>query len=79
MAKRTITPDLTTKEILTEWPETIPVFLAHGMSCVGCLMSTFDTLEEALIVHRLQVVDVVRELNQCLEDAKSHEVNHDPD
>jgi len=79
MPPKNITPHLTTNEILSQWPETIPVFLAHRMSCVGCLMSAFDTLEDASIVHGLPVDDVVRAMNQRLEENKPEEVDHDHD
>ena len=42
-----VAPELTVTEVLSRWPETIPVFLKKHMLCVGCCMSAFDTLQEA--------------------------------
>ena len=41
-------PDQTVAEVLTAWPGTIRVFLDHGMDCVGCSMSGFDTIADAV-------------------------------
>jgi hybrid cluster-associated redox disulfide protein len=40
--------DQTVAEVLATWPETIRVFLDHQMACVGCTMSCFDTIGEAV-------------------------------
>ena len=41
-------PNLTLKELFDRWPQAIPVFLHHRMICVGCSMSIFDTLADAM-------------------------------
>ena len=46
-----ISPDLPMAKILSNWPETIPVFLENGMHCVGCPMSQMETLEEGCMAH----------------------------
>ncbi len=33
--------------LLDRWPQVVSVFLKHGMSCVGCSMAAFETLEDA--------------------------------
>ena len=71
MSKKVITPDLLMADILTRWPETVPVFLAHRMSCIGCYMSSFDTLEDALVVHGLTIETIVDELNQRVAEVSS--------
>lgn len=63
---RMITPDLPMNEILSKWPETIPILMAHGFSCVGCYMSAFDTLGDALKVHGLPREPILADLNQSI-------------
>lgn len=29
-------PDLPLADLMTRWPQTIPVFIRHRMLCVGC-------------------------------------------
>lgn len=66
MTKLKISPKMPMNEILSQWPETIPVFLEHKMSCIGCYMSSFDTLEDALTVHNLPVNVMVKALNETI-------------
>jgi hybrid cluster-associated redox disulfide protein len=64
MKDEQITPDLLMADVFESWPETLPVFLEHRMSCVGCYLSPFDTLGDALRVHGLPVSEVLEILNQ---------------
>jgi len=66
MDRNRITPDLLVAEVMEKWPETLPVFLENRMSCVGCYLSPFDALGDALRVHRLPVAEVIATLNQCI-------------
>ena len=66
-----ITVDIPIEKILARWPETIPVFLEYRMNCVGCFMSPFDTLEDALAVYGLPTETVLTALNQRVKDAKN--------
>ena len=40
-------PDMPLADLMTLWPETIPVFMRHKMLCVGCLISPFHTIVDA--------------------------------
>lgn len=44
-------PDMSLSEVMTRWPETIPVFLRHHMLCVGCLVASFHTVSDACCHH----------------------------
>jgi len=55
-------------EILDRWPETIPVFLRYRMECVGCYLSTFDTLEEAATAHKIPLEPLVQALNRVIQN-----------
>jgi len=67
MSEPQITANLPMHEILEQWPETIPVFLAYKMNCIGCYMSSFDTLADALLVHNLPIDDVLKALNKTID------------
>jgi hybrid cluster-associated redox disulfide protein len=66
-----LNPDLLSLEtcvadLLDECPQAIAVFLRHRMACVGCLMSSFDTLSEAACNHDLPAGQLLDELRrQC--------------
>ena len=55
-------PDLPLKDLMTEWPQTIPVFLRHDMLCVGCLVSPFHTVTDACREYHLNHDAFVEEL-----------------
>lgn len=48
---------------MRNWPGVIPLILEHRMACVGCSMSAFDTLEEALNIYNLPQEDILDSLN----------------
>ncbi|GAA6198403.1 DUF1858 domain-containing protein [Pseudophaeobacter sp.] len=46
-------PDLPLADLMTKWPQTIPVFVRHKMLCVGCLVSPFHTIADACAEYHL--------------------------
>ena len=52
--------------IINTWPETIPVFLEYGMICVGCYMSEFDTLSDALKIYKIPIHQILDDLHQVI-------------
>ena len=62
-----ITKDMLLGEILEKHPELAEVLMNCGMHCVSCFAAAMETLEEACMVHGLNVEDVLDELNASLE------------
>lgn len=50
-----ITKDMTIGEILTTTPEAEPLLLEAGMHCLGCPASQAESLEEAAMVHGIDI------------------------
>ena len=50
-----ITKDMTIGEILRTSPEVAPVLMEAGMHCLGCPSAQAESLEEAAIVHGMDV------------------------
>jgi len=67
-----IHPDMLVSELLSEWPQTIPVFLRHKMACVGCSMSGFETLSSAAQVYGISPDIFLDELNRVIDNGSSH-------
>jgi len=65
-----ITPDLIMDEIMERWPGTIILFLENRMACVGCSMSAFDTLEDALKIYELPQEEILNLLNDRVEESR---------
>lgn len=51
-------------EIIENAPEKAEILLQAGMHCLGCPASQEETLEEACMVHGIDVDELVEELNK---------------
>ena len=50
-------------ELLNVFPESAPILMEIGMHCLGCPASQAETLEEACMVHGIDVEEVLEKLN----------------
>lgn len=50
-----ITKDMTIGEILRVAPEVAPVLMQAGMHCLGCPSAQAESLEEAAMVHGMDI------------------------
>ncbi|WP_069650476.1 DUF1858 domain-containing protein [Caloranaerobacter ferrireducens] len=60
----TITKDMLIGEILRVKPEAAEVLLRFGMGCLGCPSSQMESLEQAAMVHGINLEELLRELNK---------------
>ena len=51
-------------ELLEKAPEKAEILMEAGMHCLGCPASQEETLEEACLVHGIDVEDVLKEINK---------------
>ena len=51
-------------ELLEKAPEKADILLEAGMHCLGCPASQAETIEEACMVHGIDVEEVLKELNK---------------
>lgn len=58
-----ITKDTTIGDIMRIKPEAAPVLLQIGMHCLGCPSSQGETLEEAAMVHGVDINELVELMN----------------
>jgi hybrid cluster-associated redox disulfide protein len=77
MEEQVISTDLMVAYVMNEWPATVQVFLEHRMGCIGCYLSPFDSLEDALMVHGIPVEPFVAELHQVIEGSGSEKTPED--
>ena len=61
-----LSADLIVADVLTRWPEIIPVLIRRRLICAGCAMSRFETLAEIAANYRLDLDDLLRELRLAL-------------
>lgn len=62
-----VTKDMTIGQILHLNQGLAPVLMAGGMHCVGCPSSQMETLEEAAMVHGIDLDVLIARLNAFLE------------
>ena len=61
-----ITKDMTIAEIVGVNRNIIAILLNAGMHCVGCPSAQGETLEEACMVHGLDVDPILKQINAYL-------------
>ena len=53
-------------EVVINAPETAPLFQAIGMHCLGCALSSGETVEEACAVHGVDPDFFVQKVNEFI-------------
>ena len=62
--KTQISGEMAISEAISRWPETIPVFMKHGLHCIGCPMAMSETIEQAAEGHGINASELIKELNK---------------
>ena len=60
------TKDMTIGEIISQDPNAVPVLMSAGMHCLGCPASQAESIEDAAMVHGLDVDELMKEINDFL-------------
>jgi len=67
MRKKTaIKKTMTIGEVMSLDPNLATVLMGFGLHCFGCPMSQMETLEEAAMVHGVDVDIMVQKLNEAI-------------
>lgn len=61
-----ISKDMTIAEIIQTNQNIIPILLDSGMHCIGCPSAQGESLEEACMVHGIEVEDLLEQINSYL-------------
>lgn len=61
-----ITKDMTIQEVVEKNPETIRVFLEHGLHCIGCSVARFENIEQGALAHGIDVDALIKDLNSSV-------------
>ena len=57
-----ITKDMTIGEILRTNPDVAPILMNAGMHCLGCPSAQGESLEEAAMVHGMNIDDLMAQI-----------------
>lgn len=58
-----ITKDMTIGEILQVNPKVAPILMGAGMHCLGCPSAQGETLEEAAMVHGMDIDELMKQID----------------
>ncbi len=61
-----ITKDMSIEEVVSKYPETVMVFMRHGLYCVGCHVSAFESIEEGAMLHGINLDALLEDLNRVV-------------
>ena len=64
MAK--VTKDMLIGQLINLDPNIAPILMSAGMHCLGCPSSQMESLEEAAMVHGMDVDVLVQQINDFL-------------
>ena len=65
MSDKKITKEMPIGDVVREHPETVPVFMKHGLHCIGCAVAAFESIAEGAAAHGIDVDALVTDLNQA--------------
>ena len=64
---------MSVSDLLRDWPQTIPVFLKYRMACVGCSMSSFETLKDAARIYGIAPDTFIGELQDAANNSSTQD------
>jgi hybrid cluster-associated redox disulfide protein len=62
-----ITGDEPIAQVLKAYPQTLRVFLSHGLMCVGCAVARFENIRDGATAHGIDVDALLKDLNAVVE------------
>ncbi len=65
-----ITKEMSIREAIELHPEIAPVFIQHGMGCLGCAIANFESIEEGALAHGIDVEQLIADLNAAIEETE---------
>lgn len=62
MVEEHVRAETNLEELLTAYPQVVPVFLRHRMLCFGCDLARFESVEDACRIYGKPVAPMLAEL-----------------
>lgn len=62
-----ITKEMTIGQILREHPKTVEPLMLSGMHCLGCPGAQMETIEQAALIHQMDLEKLLKDLNAVAE------------
>ncbi len=62
----TLTKEMNLKDLLSKHPESARVFAAYGIGCLGCAMANYETIEQGINAHGINIDEFMKDLNSLI-------------
>ena len=72
MQEQVITMDMAIGEVINKHPNTIQVFMRHGLGCVGCAVAQFEDIRQGAMAHGIDIDLLMRDLNDTVLQAQQN-------
>ena len=67
----TITKTMPIGDVVQNYPQTIEVFLKHGLMCFGCAIARFENVEQGAMAHGISVDTLIQDLNAAVPQSEN--------
>lgn len=65
-----VTKEMPIGDVVRAHPETIEVFMKHGLHCIGCAVAAFESIAEGATVHGIDIDALIADLNAAIAAGK---------
>jgi hybrid cluster-associated redox disulfide protein len=67
MTEDKVTEDMTIREVIDKFPETIAVFAKYNIGCIGCVAASFEKVRDIAGVHGTDIKALIKDLNEAIQ------------
>jgi len=64
----TITKEMSIEKVVQKHPETVPVFMQHGLGCLGCALARFENIAQGAMAHGIDIDALMKALNEVVSE-----------
>lgn len=64
----TLTKDMSIMDVVSQYPETVEVFINAGMGCLGCAAAHFENIEQGAFAHGIDIDQLMEDLNAVVNE-----------
>lgn len=61
-----ITGDMVLGDAVQKYPDTAEVMFRHGLHCIGCHVSAYETIEQGAMAHGIDVDKLLDDMNKAV-------------
>ena len=64
--EKPITKEMPIGDVVQKYPQTVEVFLRHGLMCFGCAIARFENVAQGAMAHGINVETLITDLNAAV-------------